>query len=120
MEIHRLSPCDISVFVSLTHLSVKVSQSVKHGACFSLFTQAEIAAQKKKGLTPIRKVGSKKKFSFCRKHGLDKKKVIFVLIFQPEVTLFGPHDTSRVSETELPPFSTEGKFGTPACCAICL
>ncbi|XP_059189990.1 exosome component 10 [Centropristis striata] len=37
--------------------------------------KAEIAAQKKKGLTPIKK---------------------------PEVTLFGPHDASRDSETDLP------------------
>ncbi|XP_040007563.1 exosome component 10 [Xiphias gladius] len=42
--------------------------------------KAEIAAQKKKGLTPIKK---------------------------PEVTLFGPHDTSRVSETSLPNFSPD-------------
>ncbi|GAA6235442.1 exosome component 10 isoform X2 [Lates japonicus] len=42
--------------------------------------KAEIAAQKKKGLTPIKK---------------------------PEVTLFGPHDTSRVSESELPHFSPD-------------
>lgn len=40
--------------------------------------KAEIAAQKKKGLTPIKK---------------------------PEVSLFGPHDISRVSESDLPPFS---------------
>ncbi|XP_022597415.1 exosome component 10 [Seriola dumerili] len=39
--------------------------------------KAEIAAQKKKGLTPIKK---------------------------PEVTLFGPHDTSRVSVSDLPQF----------------
>ncbi|KAG7521384.1 exosome component 10 [Solea senegalensis] len=39
--------------------------------------KAEIAAQKTKGLTPIKK---------------------------PEVTLFGPHDTSRVSESDLPHF----------------
>ncbi|XP_036960966.1 exosome component 10 [Acanthopagrus latus] len=42
--------------------------------------KAEIAAQKNKGLTPIKK---------------------------PEVTLFGPHDTSRVSESDLHPFSTD-------------
>ncbi|XP_070825567.1 exosome complex component 10 [Chaetodon trifascialis] len=42
--------------------------------------KAEIAAQKKKGLTPIKK---------------------------PEVTLFGPHDTSRVSESDLHPFSPD-------------
>ncbi|XP_060913109.1 exosome component 10 [Labrus mixtus] len=42
--------------------------------------KAEIAAQKKKGLTPIKK---------------------------PEVTLFGPHDTSRVSESDLPAFPTD-------------
>ncbi|KAM6983190.1 exosome complex component 10 [Tautogolabrus adspersus] len=42
--------------------------------------KAEIAAQKKKGLTPIKK---------------------------PEVALFGPHDTSRVSESDLPPFPTD-------------
>lgn len=42
--------------------------------------KAEIAAQKKKGLTPIKK---------------------------PEVTLFGPHDTSRVSESDLPHFSAD-------------
>ncbi|XP_013876478.1 exosome complex component 10 [Austrofundulus limnaeus] len=40
--------------------------------------KAEIAAQKKKGLLPIKK---------------------------PEVTLFGPHDTSRISESELPHFT---------------
>ncbi|KAF7660933.1 hypothetical protein LDENG_00272540 [Lucifuga dentata] len=40
--------------------------------------KAEIASQTKKGLTPIKK---------------------------PEVTLFGPHDTSRVSESDIPPFS---------------
>ncbi|XP_071763488.2 exosome complex component 10 [Centroberyx gerrardi] len=40
--------------------------------------KAEIVAQKKKGLTPIKK---------------------------PEVTLFGPHDTSRVSESDFPIFS---------------
>ncbi|XP_020785467.2 exosome component 10 [Boleophthalmus pectinirostris] len=39
--------------------------------------KAEIAAQKKKGLTPVKK---------------------------PEVTLFGPHDTSRVSESDIPQF----------------
>ncbi|XP_070766578.1 exosome complex component 10 isoform X2 [Enoplosus armatus] len=42
--------------------------------------KAEIAAQKRKGLTPIKK---------------------------PEVTLFGPHDTSRVSESDHHPFSTD-------------
>ncbi|XP_029291840.1 exosome complex component 10 [Cottoperca gobio] len=42
--------------------------------------KAEIAAQKKKGLTPITK---------------------------PEVTLFGPHDTSRVSESDLNYCSTD-------------
>ncbi|XP_045913415.1 exosome component 10 [Micropterus dolomieu] len=42
--------------------------------------KAEIAAQKKKGLTPIKKL---------------------------EVTLFGPHDTSRVSESDLPPISPD-------------
>ncbi|XP_020487971.1 exosome component 10 [Labrus bergylta] len=42
--------------------------------------KAEIAAQKKKGLTPVKK---------------------------PEVTLFGPHDTSRVSESDLPSFPTD-------------
>ncbi|XP_068603751.1 exosome complex component 10 [Brachionichthys hirsutus] len=42
--------------------------------------KAEIVAQKNKGLTPIRK---------------------------PEVTLFGPHDTSRVSESGLHPFSPD-------------
>ncbi|KAK2897774.1 exosome component 10 [Channa argus] len=42
--------------------------------------KAEIAAQKKKGLTPVKK---------------------------PEVTLFGPHDTSRVSESDHPHFSHE-------------
>lgn len=42
--------------------------------------KAEIAAQKNKGLTPIKK---------------------------PEVTLFGPHDTSRVSESDLPHFSPD-------------
>nr|XP_046253433.1 exosome component 10 [Scatophagus argus] len=42
--------------------------------------KTEIAAQKKKGLTPIRK---------------------------PEVTLFGPHDTSRISESDLHPFSLD-------------
>ncbi|AWP09508.1 putative exosome component 10 isoform 2 [Scophthalmus maximus] len=42
--------------------------------------KAEIAAQKTKGLTPIKK---------------------------PEVTLFGPHDTSRVSESDLPHFSPD-------------
>ncbi|XP_041801768.1 exosome component 10 [Chelmon rostratus] len=42
--------------------------------------KAEIAAQKKKGLTPIKK---------------------------PEVTLFGPHDTSRVSESDLHPVSSD-------------
>uniref|UniRef100_A0A671VJ02 Exosome complex component 10 n=1 Tax=Sparus aurata TaxID=8175 RepID=A0A671VJ02_SPAAU len=40
--------------------------------------KAEIAAQKNRGLTPIKK---------------------------PEVTLFGPHDTSRVSESDHHPFS---------------
>ncbi|CAJ1085435.1 exosome component 10 [Xyrichtys novacula] len=40
--------------------------------------KAEIAAQKKKGLTPIKK---------------------------PEIMLFGPHDTSRVPESDLHPFS---------------
>uniref|UniRef100_A0AAV2LY11 Exosome complex component 10 n=1 Tax=Knipowitschia caucasica TaxID=637954 RepID=A0AAV2LY11_KNICA len=39
--------------------------------------KAEIIAQTNKGLTPIKK---------------------------PEVTLFGPHDTSRVSESDIPPF----------------
>lgn len=42
--------------------------------------KAEIAAQKSKGLTPIK---------------------------QPEVTLFGPHDTSRVTESDLPHFSPD-------------
>ncbi|XP_040921426.1 exosome component 10 [Toxotes jaculatrix] len=42
--------------------------------------KAEIAAQKNKGLTPIKK---------------------------PEVTLFGPHDTSRASESDLPHFSPD-------------
>ncbi|CAN9515579.1 unnamed protein product [Ophioblennius macclurei] len=42
--------------------------------------KAEIAAQKMKGLTPIKK---------------------------PEVTLFGPHDTSRLSEIDLPSFSSD-------------
>ncbi|XP_074538429.1 exosome complex component 10 [Halichoeres trimaculatus] len=42
--------------------------------------KAEIDAQKKKGLTPIKKL---------------------------EVVLFGPHDTSRVSDSDLPPFSTD-------------
>ncbi|KAM9855584.1 exosome complex component 10 isoform 2-T2 [Aulostomus maculatus] len=42
--------------------------------------KAEIAAQKTKGLTPIKK---------------------------PEVTLFGPHDTSRVSESNVPHFSAD-------------
>ncbi|XP_041655797.1 exosome component 10 [Cheilinus undulatus] len=42
--------------------------------------KAEIAAQKKKGLTPIKK---------------------------PEVTLFGPHDTSRVSESDLHHFPSD-------------
>ncbi|XP_024915065.1 exosome complex component 10 isoform X2 [Cynoglossus semilaevis] len=42
--------------------------------------KAELAAQKQKGLTPIKK---------------------------PEVTLFGPHDTSRVSESDLPPFTPQ-------------
>ncbi|RVE70391.1 hypothetical protein OJAV_G00064140 [Oryzias javanicus] len=41
--------------------------------------KAEIAAQKKKGLTPVKK---------------------------PQVTLFGPHDTSRASESDLPFFSS--------------
>ncbi|KAM4562795.1 exosome complex component 10 [Odontesthes bonariensis] len=40
--------------------------------------KAEIAAQKKKGLTPVKK---------------------------PEVALFGPHDTSRASESDLPHLS---------------
>ncbi|XP_033825559.1 exosome component 10 [Periophthalmus magnuspinnatus] len=39
--------------------------------------KAEIVAQKNKGLTPVKK---------------------------PEVTLFGPHDTSRVSESDIPQF----------------
>ncbi|KAM3617675.1 uncharacterized protein V6R79_009522 [Siganus canaliculatus] len=42
--------------------------------------KAEIDAQKNKGLTPIKK---------------------------PEITLFGPHDTSRVSESDLHPFSPD-------------
>ncbi|KAM9343591.1 LOW QUALITY PROTEIN: exosome complex component 10-like [Pholidichthys leucotaenia] len=42
--------------------------------------KAEIAAQKKKGLTPIKK---------------------------PEIKLFGPHDTSRASESDLIHFSTD-------------
>lgn len=42
--------------------------------------KAEIVAQKNKGLTPIKK---------------------------PEVTLFGPHDTSRVSESDLHPCSLD-------------
>uniref|UniRef100_A0A1A7Y167 Exosome complex component 10 n=1 Tax=Iconisemion striatum TaxID=60296 RepID=A0A1A7Y167_9TELE len=42
--------------------------------------KAEIAAQKKKGLTPVRK---------------------------PEVSLFGPHDTSRVSGGEAPHFTAD-------------
>ncbi|XP_031582321.2 exosome component 10 [Oreochromis aureus] len=42
--------------------------------------KAEIAAQKKKGLTPIKK---------------------------PEVPLFGPHDTSRVSESDPPQISAD-------------
>ncbi|XP_034552042.1 exosome component 10 [Notolabrus celidotus] len=42
--------------------------------------KAEVAAQKKKGLTPIKKT---------------------------EVILFGPHDTSRVSESDLHPFSLD-------------
>ncbi|XP_024149580.1 exosome component 10 [Oryzias melastigma] len=41
--------------------------------------KAEMATQKKKGLTTVKK---------------------------PEVTLFGPHDTSRASETDLPYFSS--------------
>uniref|UniRef100_A0A3Q2X1M2 Exosome complex component 10 n=1 Tax=Haplochromis burtoni TaxID=8153 RepID=A0A3Q2X1M2_HAPBU len=45
--------------------------------------KAEIAAQKKKGLTPIKK---------------------------PEVPLFGPHDTSRVSESDPPQISADGKL----------
>lgn len=45
--------------------------------------KAEIGAQKHKGLTPVKK---------------------------PEVILFGPHDTSRVSESDIPPsFSNEVK-----------
>lgn len=28
---------------------------------------------------------------------------------QPEVMLFGPHDTSRVSESDLPPFTPQGQ-----------
>lgn len=31
-------------------------------------------------------------------------------MFQPEVTLFGPHDTSRASETDLPYFSSNGRL----------
>ncbi|KAM7412137.1 hypothetical protein PAMA_021883 [Pampus argenteus] len=42
--------------------------------------KAEIAAQKKKGLTPIK---------------------------TPKVSLFGPHDTSRVSESDVPHFSAD-------------
>lgn len=44
----------ISASVSLSHMSVKSSQSLKHHFLHS--TQAEIAAQKNKGLTPIKKV----------------------------------------------------------------
>lgn len=43
--------------------------------------KAEMEAQKMKGLTPIKK---------------------------PEVTLFGPHDTSKVTETDLTHFSSDG------------
>ncbi|XP_036389314.1 exosome component 10 isoform X1 [Megalops cyprinoides] len=43
--------------------------------------KAEVAVEKKKGLTPKRK---------------------------PESTLFGPHDTSRVSESDFPDFSSPG------------
>uniref|UniRef100_A0A8D3B4J5 Exosome complex component 10 n=1 Tax=Scophthalmus maximus TaxID=52904 RepID=A0A8D3B4J5_SCOMX len=34
----------------------------------------------------------------------------------PEVTLFGPHDTSRVSESDLPHFSPDGEFNACTCC----
>lgn len=47
--------CDIiSASVSLSHLSMKSSKSLKHHFLHS--TQAEIAAQKNRGLTPIKKV----------------------------------------------------------------
>lgn len=40
------------------------------------------------------------------------------VISQPEVTLFGPHDTSRVSESDLHPFSPDGKLDTRMCRAL--
>jgi len=34
----------------------------------------------------------------------------FCIILQPEVTMFGPHDTSRVSESDLHQCSRDGKL----------
>lgn len=37
--------------------------------------------------------------------------VVVVALCQNQNTLFGPHDTSRVSESGLPPFSNDGNPG---------
>lgn len=39
----------------------------------------------------------------------------FYIIFQPEVPLFGPHDTSRVSESDPPQISADGKLHARVC-----
>lgn len=79
------------------------------------FTQAEIAAQKKKGLTPIKKVCLNSSWFWrlndCRGNEW------FYIIFQPEVPLFGPHDTSRVSESDPPQISADGKLHARVCFA---
>lgn len=76
------------------------------------FTQAEIATQKNKGLTPIKKV------SYNLPKPDDLLSVTFTtrvnemwqhVVFQPEVKLFGPHDTSRLPESDLPHVSSHGK-----------
>uniref|UniRef100_A0A667X186 Exosome complex component 10 n=1 Tax=Myripristis murdjan TaxID=586833 RepID=A0A667X186_9TELE len=59
--------------VTELHLLVKEARDIP-------LLKAEIGAQQKKGLTPVKK---------------------------PEVTLFGPHDTSRTSESDFPPFSPD-------------
>lgn len=38
-------------------------------------------------------------------------------MYQSQNTLFGPHDTSRVSESDLHPFSSDGNLDT---CAVLL
>lgn len=41
----------------------------------------------------------------------------FYIIFQPEVPLFGPHDTSRVSESDPPQISADGELHARVCFA---